>query len=65
MNLLRASRVDMIFKDLQKLVQSSRSNSDQTKLFERLKNKPFWTWDVEQHKLEDIKQTGTETYFCV
>jgi hypothetical protein len=29
----------------------------QTKLFERLLNKPFWIWD-QQHKLEDIKIDG-------
>jgi hypothetical protein len=24
-----------------------------SKLFERLRNKPFWIWDVEQHKEEN------------
>jgi len=27
-------------------------------LFERLHNKPFWIWDKEQHKFEDIKTKG-------
>jgi hypothetical protein len=47
------------FKDLQKLVQSSAQfNSDQIKLFNRLKNKPFWIWNVEEHRREDIKSKG-------
>jgi hypothetical protein len=27
-------------------------------LFERLHNKPFWIWDKEQHKFEDIRTKG-------
>jgi hypothetical protein len=46
------------FKDLQKLIQSQSDTSEQTKLFERLKNKPFWIWNVEDHKQEDIKTKG-------
>jgi hypothetical protein len=48
------------FKDLQKLVQSQSSSTtpEQSKLFERLKNKTFWIWDIEEHKLEDIKTKG-------
>ena len=43
-----------MFKDLQKLVQqSSKSNSEQKELFEKLKDKPFWIWNVEEHKQED------------
>jgi hypothetical protein len=30
----------------------------QTKLFERLLNKPFWIWDQQQHKLKDIRTSG-------
>ena len=49
----------MTFKDLQKLVQSSAQfNSDQIKLFNRLKNKPFWIWNAEEHRREDIKSKG-------
>jgi hypothetical protein len=47
----------LTFKDLQKLVQSQCS-SKQIILFELLQNKPFWIWDIEQHKLEDIKTKG-------
>jgi hypothetical protein len=51
------------FKDLQKkLVQSSvQSNPELIRLFDRLKNKPFWIWNVEDHKLQDIKTKG---YCC-
>ena len=44
----------MMFKDLQKLVQS-QSDSAQVEILQRLKNKEFWIWDKQQHKLEDIK----------
>jgi hypothetical protein len=45
------------FKDLQKLIhnQQSEFNSEQTTLFQALKNKPFWIWDVEEHKQQDVK----------
>jgi hypothetical protein len=47
----------MTFKDLQKLVQS-HSKGQQNELFERLNNKPFWIWNQQQHKQEDIKTNG-------
>jgi hypothetical protein len=31
---------------------------EQSKLFERLKNKPFWIWNKQQHKQEDIRTDG-------
>ena len=42
------------FKDLQKLVQS-QSDLGQNLLLQRLKDKPFWIWNQEQHKQQDIK----------
>jgi hypothetical protein len=30
----------------------------ETRLFERLMNKPFWIWNIEQHKREDIHTKG-------
>jgi hypothetical protein len=27
-------------------------------LFERLQNKPFWIWDVQKHKQEDVRTNG-------
>jgi hypothetical protein len=47
----------LTFKDLQKLIHSQQ-NAEQTKLFEKLRNKPFWVWNVEEHKREDIRTKG-------
>jgi hypothetical protein len=46
------------FRDLQKLVQSQQSGPEQSQLFRRLKDKPFWIWDPKQHKHEDLKTRG-------
>ena len=48
----------MVFKDLQKLVQQSHQQQHQNILFQRLQDKPFWIWNVEEHKQEDIKTSG-------
>jgi hypothetical protein len=48
----------MIFKDLQKLVSQEGKEKTRKELFQRLQNKPFWIWNVEQHKLEDIRKKG-------
>jgi hypothetical protein len=45
------------FKDLKKRV-SLEITQQQSGLFERLRNKPFWIWDQQQHKQEDIKTNG-------
>jgi hypothetical protein len=37
----------MTFKDLKKRISSSK-----------LQNKPFWIWNIEEHKLEDISTKG-------
>jgi hypothetical protein len=36
----------------------SSSNQQQTQSFDKLQNKPFWIWNIEEHKLEDIKTKG-------
>jgi hypothetical protein len=46
------------FKELQKLVQSSQSNPEQSRLSERLKNRSFWIWNIEEHNQQDIKTKG-------
>jgi len=46
------------FKDLQKIIVQSHSNAQQNELFDRLKDKPFWIWNKEQHKQEDIRTKG-------
>ena len=48
----------MTFKDLKKRVGINQSLQNQTKLFERLQNKPFWIWDIKEHKQEDIISNG-------
>jgi hypothetical protein len=48
----------VVFKDLQKLVSKQQQESTHKELFERLKGKPFWIWDKQQHKLEDIRTDG-------
>ena len=45
---------DVTFKDLKKKV-SLETTRQQSKLFQRLQDKPFSIWDKQQHKLEDIK----------
>jgi hypothetical protein len=48
----------MTFKELQKLVQSWQPNPEQARLVERLRNKPFCIWNIQEHKQEDIKTKG-------
>jgi hypothetical protein len=47
----------LTFKDLKKRV-SLEAQHQQSKLFERLRAKPFWIWDIHEHKQEDIKTNG-------
>jgi hypothetical protein len=44
----------MMFKDLQKLVQS-QSDPAQAEILQRLKNKEFWIWNIDEHKQEAIR----------
>ena len=48
------------FKDLKKRVSlgTTAAAQQQSMLFERLQNKPFWIWDVVEHKQEDIRTKG-------
>jgi len=45
------------FKDLKKRV-TLELTQQQSKLSERLYNKPFWIWSIEEHKQEDIRTNG-------
>ena len=51
-------KVTALFKDLQKLVSAQQQEKARNELFDRLINKPFWIWDKEQHKQEDIRTDG-------
>jgi hypothetical protein len=48
----------VVFKDLQKLVQHSQQENTRKELFQKLQNKPFWIWNIAEHKQEDIKTNG-------
>jgi hypothetical protein len=48
----------MTFKDLKKRVGLEAISQQQSKLFGRLQNKPFWIWNAEEHKQEDIRTRG-------
>jgi hypothetical protein len=50
--------VPVVFKDLQKLVSQQQRENTRKEPFQRLINKPFWIWDREQHKQEDIRADG-------
>ncbi|MFL6331701.1 MAG: hypothetical protein ACJ705_11895 [Nitrososphaeraceae archaeon] len=44
----------MTFRDLKKRVNLETAQQ-QSRLTERLHNKPFWIWNIDEHKQEDIK----------
>jgi hypothetical protein len=46
------------FKELKKKVVLEATTQQQTKLFERLLNKPFWIWNIDEHKREDVRTNG-------
>jgi hypothetical protein len=46
------------FKDLKKRVSLETTFQQQSKLLERLLNKPFWIWNIEEHKRADIRTNG-------
>jgi hypothetical protein len=46
------------FKDLKKRVSLETATQQQSNLAERLQNKPFWIWNVEEHRQEYIKTNG-------
>ena len=43
----------MTFKDLRKKIMSLESPNQQG--LEILRNKPFWIWDKDEHKVKDIE----------
>ena len=50
----------IVFKDLQKLVAYSHEQQQQQQntLFQRLRDKPFWIWNIQEHKQEDVRTNG-------
>jgi hypothetical protein len=49
----------MTFKELKKRISdSSNQQQQQTQSFDKLQNKPFWIWNIEEHKQEDFRTKG-------
>jgi hypothetical protein len=49
----------MTFKELSKKISSNNTQQQQqTRLFDILRDKPFWIWDYEKHIQEDINTIG-------
>jgi len=46
------------FKDLKKRVSITQEAEQRYSLFDRLKDRPFWIWDIEEHREEDNRTTG-------
>jgi hypothetical protein len=46
------------FKDLKKRVSLETIIQQQSKLFDICKDKPFWIWNIQAHKQQDIKTKG-------
>ena len=44
----------MTFRELKKRANVDQ-NLQQYKFFDKLRNKPFWIWYVQDHKLEDFR----------
>jgi hypothetical protein len=55
--------VTIVFKDLQKLVSAQQRESTRKELFQRLQSKPFWIWNVEQHKQDPTADNQRELSF--
>ena len=48
----------MTFKELKKRISLQQPSQQQTNFLDILRNKPFWIWDKDMHKIEDIKTKG-------
>jgi hypothetical protein len=48
----------LTFKDLKKRVSLESITHQQSRLSERVQNKPFWIWNIKEHKQEDISTSG-------
>jgi late competence protein required for DNA uptake (superfamily II DNA/RNA helicase) len=48
----------LTFKDLKKKVSLEVTTQQQSTLTNKLHNKPFWIWNIEEHKQEDIRTDG-------
>jgi hypothetical protein len=48
----------IVFKDLQKLVSKQQAENTRKELFQRLQAKPFWIWNVDEHRRADFRTDG-------
>jgi hypothetical protein len=48
----------VLFKDLHKLVAEQQQPEARKQLYDRLKDKPFWFWDVAEHTQQYIRTRG-------
>jgi hypothetical protein len=48
----------LTFKDLQKLVSQSLRENTRKEIFEMLQGKPFWNWNIEEQRQEDLRTNG-------
>ena len=50
----------MGWKDLQKLIGQQQQNQQTTQYseFQVFRDKPFWIWDITEHRNEDISTNG-------
>ena len=46
---------ELTFRDLKKRVSLETVAQQQSNPLERLQNKPFWIWNKEEHRQQDIK----------
>jgi hypothetical protein len=51
----------LTFKDLKRVSSEGLRTQRQHKLTEILHNKPFWIWNIKEHKQEDVRTNG---YCC-
>jgi hypothetical protein len=49
-------------KDLKKRVTLTTTAQQQSRLSERLQNKLFWIWNIEEHRQEDIRTEGQRCF---
>jgi hypothetical protein len=52
----------LTFKDIKKKVGLEATVQQQTRIFERLRNKPFWIWDQQQPSITQICSLGKTAY---
>jgi hypothetical protein len=48
--------MQVTFKDLKKRV--TLEIAQEPKALDRLRNKPFWIWNIAEHKQEDVRTDG-------